>query len=182
MGLLSSGTIQVPKPSSHPNFSLSGQTRQTSTMPGGVQDRRVEGTLSAAQSTGSAIPGFVPPLIPLFIALTGKAVAAPSNVQPGRSLLTLSPVSAGNPPPTMTYSHPPTQLTNHSHPQSAWLEGAFRDCNGESNGMELPLETRQAEAICSGEALADDLPGYSEPDPQPAYQVSLNPNYLCTIL
>ena len=49
--------------------------------------------------------------------------------------------------------------------------------------MELPLETRQAEAICSGEVSADDdlpgysepvddLPGYSEPDPQPAYQVS----------
>ena len=90
-------------------------------------------------------------------------------------LLPLSPpATAGNmgqthndltPPPASHSTHPPLP------PQSAWLEGAFRDCNGESNGMELPLETRQAEAICSGEALEDDLPGYSEPDPQPAYQV-----------
>ena len=124
MGLLSSSTIQVPKPSSHhPNFSLSGQTRQTSTMPGGVQDRRVEGTLSAARSTGSAIPGFVPPLIPLFIALTSKAVAAPSNVQPGRSLLTLSPVSAGNPPPTHNDLLPPTHPTNKPLPSPVRLAG-----------------------------------------------------------
>ena len=87
---------------------------------------------------------------------------------------TIFSASAGNmgqthndltPPPASHSTHPPLP------PQSAWLEGAFRDCNGESNGMELPLETRQAEAICSGEALEDDLPGYSEPDPQPAYQV-----------
>ena len=101
--------------------------------------------------------------------------AAPSKVQPGRSLLTLSTVSAGD-PPWVEATHPthndllPQLIT--TTPQSAWLEGAFRDCNGESNGMELPLETRQAEAICSGEALEDDLPGYSEPDPQPAYQVT----------
>ena len=61
-------------------------------------------------------------------------------------------------------------VTPVSPPQSAWESGGFRDCNGESNGMELPLETRQAEAICSGEVLEEDLPGYAE-DP-PEYQVS----------
>ena len=41
--------------------------------------------------------------------------------------------------------------------QSSWIAGEFRDCNGESNGTPLPLETRQAEAICSGEATREDF-------------------------
>merc|ERR1712106_1058548 len=37
----------------------------------------------------------------------------------------------------------------YCHPKSAWLAAEFRDCNGESNGTPLPLETLQKEAICS---------------------------------
>ena len=64
--------------------------------------------------------------------------------------------------------------------QEEWWAGGFRDCNGESNGQDLPLETIQAEKICSGEVeeQAEALPVYEEPppvyeeyeDPQPAYQ------------
>ena len=52
----------------------------------------------------------------------------------------------------------------------------FRDCNGESNGQELPAETIAAEAICSGEALPDDLPGYEEPE-LPGYEEPELPGY-----
>jgi len=45
----------------------------------------------------------------------------------------------------------------YCHPKSNWLAGEFRDCNGESNGTPLPLETRQKEAICSGEATEEDF-------------------------
>ena len=52
----------------------------------------------------------------------------------------------------------------------------FRDCNGESNGQALPPETIAAEAICSGEALPDDLPGYEEPE-LPGYEEPELPGY-----
>ena len=63
--------------------------------------------------------------------------------------------------------------------QSSWDAGYFRDCNGESNGQDLPLETIEAEKICSGEVEdAEALPIYEEPqpayeeydEPQPAYE------------
>merc|ERR1719270_2673698 len=58
----------------------------------------------------------------------------------------------------------------YCHPKSSWEAGYFRDCNGESNGQDLPLETIQAEKICSGEVLEEEavLPAYEEP--QPTYQ------------
>jgi len=33
----------------------------------------------------------------------------------------------------------------YCQPKSAWEEKLFRDCNGESNGLELPEETKAAE-------------------------------------
>merc|ERR1719445_2757358 len=58
----------------------------------------------------------------------------------------------------------------YCHPKSSWEAGYFRDCNGESNGQDLPLETIEAEKICSGEVEeeADALPIYEEP--LPAYE------------
>ena len=39
----------------------------------------------------------------------------------------------------------------------------FRDCNGESNGEELPAETVLAERICSGEVIDEEPPSPSPP-------------------
>lgn len=33
--------------------------------------------------------------------------------------------------------------------QSDWLAGEFRDCNGESNGLELPVDVLREEGNCS---------------------------------
>jgi len=37
----------------------------------------------------------------------------------------------------------------YCQPKSAWEEKLFRDCNGESNGLELPDETKAAELEAS---------------------------------
>jgi len=54
----------------------------------------------------------------------------------------------------------------YCHPRSSWLSGFFRDCNGESNGEELPPETVLAERICSGEIIEDEKPSLPIPSPQ----------------
>ena len=41
----------------------------------------------------------------------------------------------------------------------------FRDCNGESNGEELPAETVLAERICSGEVIEEEPPSPGPPLP-----------------
>merc|ERR1712106_717216 len=53
----------------------------------------------------------------------------------------------------------------YCHPRSSWISGFFRDCNGESNGQELPEETVQAERVCSGEVLEETLPPLTSPPP-----------------
>jgi len=49
----------------------------------------------------------------------------------------------------------------YCHPRSSWISGLFRDCNGESNGEELPAETVLAERICSGEVIEEEPPSPS---------------------
>merc|ERR1719468_168805 len=39
----------------------------------------------------------------------------------------------------------------YCHPRESWETKMFRDCNGESNGIELPEETLLAEAAASGD-------------------------------
>merc|ERR1712029_312713 len=39
----------------------------------------------------------------------------------------------------------------YCHPQESWEAKMFRDCNGESNGIELPEDTLLAEAAANGE-------------------------------
>merc|ERR1719427_1047479 len=46
----------------------------------------------------------------------------------------------------------------YCRPQAEWLAGAFRDCNGVSNGLALPPEALAAEAAA---AAAGDLAGQS---------------------
>jgi len=41
----------------------------------------------------------------------------------------------------------------YCQPKSAWEEKLFRDCNGESNGIELPEETKAAELEASNNGL-----------------------------
>ena len=40
--------------------------------------------------------------------------------------------------------------------QSGWLAGEFRDCNGESNGISLPLDVILNEALCDDEDDYDE--------------------------
>merc|ERR1712062_273038 len=47
----------------------------------------------------------------------------------------------------------------YCHPRSSWEEKLFRDCNGESNGIELPPDTLLAEAEAeAGDSLSAELP------------------------
>ena len=39
----------------------------------------------------------------------------------------------------------------YCHPRAGWEQELFRDCNGESNGSQLPPDTLQAEAEAGGE-------------------------------
>merc|ERR1719242_82021 len=41
----------------------------------------------------------------------------------------------------------------YCHSKTSWEQKLFRDCNGESNGIELPAETLLAEAEAAGEEL-----------------------------
>merc|ERR1719427_2428666 len=82
----------------------------------------------------------------------------------------------------------------YCRPQAEWLAGAFRDCNGVSNGLALPPEALAAEAAAAaagdlaGQSLlvvpaggaaaapapAPVLAGYSYPTPQSAPAIGYN--------
>ena len=47
----------------------------------------------------------------------------------------------------------------YCQPKASWEAQLFRDCNGESNGMELPAETVQGEGEVGGEFV---FPGESQ--------------------
>ena len=44
----------------------------------------------------------------------------------------------------------------YCHPRTSWEQELFRDCNGESNGSQLPPDTIQAEAEAVGELAVEE--------------------------
>ena len=60
----------------------------------------------------------------------------------------------------------------YCHPRASWDQQLFRDCNGESNGSQLPPDTLQAEAEAGGELSGElALPALPAQDSAPPLSV-----------